>query len=341
MFSKISAAVTALAVVMSLCSCSNADYTSDGGEITTAEITSFTTTAASSESINSEETEALIAAETQNTIIDREGNEITIPDEINTIVSTAPSVTEILCGLGLGSKIAAADTYSADVEGIDKSVCTLDMEKLDAEAIIALSPDAVIINGISDNGVNDGITSLKNAGINVVFIPTSTSLAGIKLDIEFLAAYTGEADKGKEMTDEIDKAIADISAKAAGITEKKKVYFEVSAAPYLYSCGKGTFADEIINLCGGENIYASQDGWLSNSDESVIEGNPDVIITSVMYDGYDYKEILAREGWDVIPAVKNNEVYQVDSNAVSRPSQNIVKGMYEIARAVYPDVYAE
>ena len=56
-----------------------------------------------------------------------------------------------------------------------------------------------------------------------------------------------------------------------------------------------------------------------------------------MYDGYDYNEILSRAGWDVINAVKNSRIVSVDSNATSRGSQNIVKGIEEISKAIVPD----
>ena len=335
---KLISLVIASIMAITLASCSNSHYTSDGGEITTALITS--TTPAETISGTAEVTESL-PTEITSSILDREGNEIQIPAAINTIISTAPSVTEILVGLGIGNKIMSADVYSADVAGIDSAICTLDFYNLNIEELIALNPDVIIINGISMTGDSDPYQSLKEAGINVIYIPTSTSISSIKLDIEFLAAYTGTEAKGAELNADINIAVTDIAEKASKITEKKKVYFEIGAAPYLYTCGKDTFLDEVIKLIGAENIYENENGWISNSDESVITANPDVIITNVAYDGYDFNEIKARAGWAEINAVKNGAVYQVDANSTSRGSQNIVRGLYEIAKAVYPDIYAE
>lgn len=41
------------------------------------------------------------------TMTDREGNSFKLPQKINTIISTAPSNTEILVGLGLSDKLAS------------------------------------------------------------------------------------------------------------------------------------------------------------------------------------------------------------------------------------------
>ena len=64
---------------------------------------------------------------------DREGNEFTLPENIKTIVSTAPSNTEVLVGLGLADKLVAIDKYSSDVEGINSDLPQIDFRNPDAE----------------------------------------------------------------------------------------------------------------------------------------------------------------------------------------------------------------
>ena len=52
------------------------------------------------------------------TMKDREGNEFNVPKQVNTIISTAPSNTEVLVALGLADKLVAVDKYSVDVDSI-------------------------------------------------------------------------------------------------------------------------------------------------------------------------------------------------------------------------------
>lgn len=170
----------------------------------------------------------------------------------------------------------------------------------------------------------------------MVYVPTAASIQGIKDNITAIANEVGASDKAAELNTSIDEAIENAKKRAEG-KEPVSVYFEIGAAPWLYTFGNGTFLDEIITVCGGKNIYSAEQGWISNTEETVIAANPDVIITNVMYDGYDYNEILSRPGWDVISAVKNSKVYSVDANATSRGSQNIVKGIEEISKAIVPD----
>lgn len=345
---KLAYLLVLLTICISAVSCENSQDTqnsvSDNSEKTSAndsEINSENTDPETSE----KDSEPENTTETENTenngkvVKDREGGEIRLLNEIDTVVSGAPSVTEILSGLGVADRIIAADQYSIDVEGIDPSICTLDFYNFSAEELIAMAPDAVIINGISMTGEDDIYAELKEAGITVLYVPSSESIASVKDDITFLAECMDVEEKGMELNAEIDACVSEISEKASSISEKKTVYFEVSAAPYMYSCGSNTFINDMLELIGAENIYASENGWLSNSEESVIAADPDIIITSVKYDGYDYNEICERPGWQALSAVKNGNVFQVEPNPVSRPSQNVVNGIKLLAELIYPEIY--
>ena len=271
---------------------------------------------------------------------DREGNEVTMPNKIERKVSTAPANTEILVGLGLSDKLVAIDTYSSDVEGITDDVEKIDFLNPDAEAIIGLEPDLIIASGHNKSGSSDDPFKLvKEAGISVVYIPSSESIQGIYDDIMFIADITNTKEKGQEIVDNMKSQIDEISQKAKNVKEKKKVYFEIGPAPNLYSFGNSTFLNEMIELVGAENIFKDENSWLAPTEESIIERNPDVILTNVDYIDNPIQEIKSRPGWENINAVKNNQVYLIDKNSSSRPSSHIIKALNEMAKAIYPDVY--
>ena len=267
----------------------------------------------------------------QKTITDREGNEVKVPNKIEKIISTAPSNTEILAGLGLADKIIAADTYSEGIEGLSKDTELMDFQTPDAEKIIELNPDIIIASGYNQVGSSeDPYKSVSDAGIPVVYIPSSNSIDGIYKDIAFIAELVGAKDKGDEMIASMKKEVDSIKEIGSKIKDKKKVYFEIGPAPTLYSVGKDTFINEMIQTIGAENIFANQDAWISPIEESVIDANPDVILTNVNYVENPTKEIMSRDGWDNITAVKEKAVYSIDANSSSRPTQNIIKALKEL-----------
>ena len=272
-----------------------------------------------------------------NTITDRYGKEVAIPTKIEKIVSTAVSNTEILSALGVADKIVCTNTLSEGIEGLNKDTVLMDFYTgPDTEAIIGLEPDIVIAYGYNSE---DPYKALKDMGIPVVYIPSSETIESIYEDIRFIAQLVGKEEKGEEIITSMKNDIDEISAIGKTITDKKTVYFETGPAPTLYSVGNNTFINEMIDIIGAENIFKDQAGWISPSEESVIDANPDVILTNVDYTGDPTEEIKSRDGWEHVTAVKNNEVYYIDANATSRPTQNIIKALKEMAKAVYPDLY--
>lgn len=280
------------------------------------------------------------SSQTDRMVTDREGTEVNIPTKIEKIISTAPSNTEVLMALGLGDKLVAIDKYSTDIEGINTELPQIDFLNPDAETIIGLEPDIVIASGHNKTGsVEDPFKAISEAGIPVVYIPSSDSIDGIYKDIEFIADVVNERSKGKEIVDDMKAQVEEIKAIGDTITDKKSVYFEISPAPYLSSFGKSTFLNEMIEIIGAENIFENEEGWVSPTAEAIIDANPDVIITNAGYMENPTEEIKSRDAWENINAIKNNEVYLVDQNASSRPSQNVIKALEQMAKAVYPEHY--
>lgn len=279
------------------------------------------------------------------TMKDREGNEFNLPKEVNTIISTAPSNTEVLVALGLADKLVAVDKYSADVEGVSEDIPKIDFRNPDAEAIIALNPDIVIASGHNKAGDEDPFALIKEAGIPVAYIPSSYSIDGIYGDIEFIASLTGTEKEGKDLINSMKEEVEAIKAIGDTITDKKSVYFEIGAGSGLYTFGNETFLNEMIETIGAINIFGDENSWITVTPEAVIDANPDVILANSPGTNEAgltaVEDIVSREGWDTITAIQNGDVYQIDKNSSSRGSQNIIKALKEMAKAVYPDEYKD
>lgn len=273
--------------------------------------------------------------------MDRAGAPITLPAKVERIVSMAPSTTEILIDLGVADKIIAADTNTQKDGLLKQNIPYFDMMKPDAEKLIALKPDVVFISGMSNAKGNTPFSPLIDAGICVVNIPSSSSIEAIYLDIAYIAAVVKQEGNGAKIIANMKKEIEAVRKKGASIAQDKKktVYFEIGAAPYMYSLGTGTFINEMIEIIGAQNILADQKSWVSVSDEMVLAKDPDVILTNVNYIPNPIDEIMARAGWASLKAVKGKKVFGIDTNSSSRPNHNIIKALKEMAKAVYPEIY--
>ena len=261
-------------------------------------------------------------------------------NSFNRIISAAPSNTEIITGLGQGDLIIAIDQYSSGISGLQPGLPEIDFFYPDTEAVIALAPDIIFVNEINSYGVADNpFKLLGDLGIRVVEVRTSTSIEGIFTDIIFIAETLGIREKGEILAASIRDEISSIRTAGEKLTKKKSVYFEVSAMPTMVSFGYGTYLNEMIEIAGGVNIFADQNGWFSPSAEEIINRNPDIIFTLLDHGVDPVSEILNRGVFEGVAAIREKQVFMIDADSAARPSQNIIKALREMAQVINPEYY--
>jgi iron complex transport system substrate-binding protein len=357
MYKRLTASIIAVFLMFLAGGCDNEHYTEYGGEITSmnaSEMSSVKESQAVSAALartraeNEKEDDEDIKTETSYRIADRMGNMVEVPEYADTIVSLSPATTEILVGLGLAEKIIAADVFSSDVEGVNTDVCNLDMIHPDIQAIAALAPDIIIIGELS--GGLETAAEFDNMGLYTAFIPTPKNIEGIKMDIEFLAGLTGTVPAGMKLISQMNTDLAYISDRLPVFTDDRpslpKVYLEINEYPDVWVAGDNTFISAAIEYAGGVTYFAGTNGYLSMTDADILGADgvpiqPDIILSAVRYEGYDVSEIESRAGWDAINAVREGNIHAIDPNTILRPSQNITAGVMEIAKILYPEVFAE
>lgn len=271
---------------------------------------------------------------------DPSGAEVNIPDEIGSVVVLAPSIAETLVALGCGDLIVGYDAQSVGLAGLPEGVPTFDMMQPDMEQLAALKPDVLFVSNMTLYDQSNPYQQLIDLGVCVLCVPTANSIAAIQEDIAFIAAAMGKTAEGDTLIADMQAELDRIAAIGATVTEKKSVYFEIGAAPNLYSFGTGVFLNEMIELIGAENVLADQEGWLAVEAETIVAADPDVILTNVNYIDDPVAEILGRSGWEGMSAVKDQQVFYIDNMASSLSNHNIVKALDQMAKAVYPDLFA-
>ncbi|MRX73829.1 ABC transporter substrate-binding protein [Bacillus lacus] len=270
------------------------------------------------------------------TVKDDRGLDITFEAVPEKIVSLQPSNTEILFALGAGEKIVGVTEYDNYPEEAKEIERISDSMTADTEAILALKPDAVIAYTTGDDA---GVQQLEAAGLNVFVIQSAQTFDDVYGDIEQIAAVLGEKENGEKLISDIQSQISDVQEKVAEVSEKEKTYFEISPSPDIYTAGSETFQQEILENAGVENIFADQTGWVKLSEEEIVKRNPDTILTTVNYVENPTEEIKSRGSWDALDAVKNDKVFFLDSDVMSRPGPRIGEAVELAASAVYPELF--
>ncbi|MCL1950483.1 MAG: ABC transporter substrate-binding protein [Turicibacter sp.] len=288
---------------------------------------------------NAPTTEVVQSGRNTISMVDPLGNNIEVLENAETIVSLAPAITQVLIDLGAADRIVVVDTWTAgQMDGFDQ-LPQLDMMAPDMETLLALAPELVLAGEVSFGMDGDIFQPLMDAGIAVAQIPTSNSIQAIKEDVQFIADVVGLHDEGAMLLDDMQSAIDEITSLTQDVEEPKRVLFEISPLPDIFSFGTGTFLNEMLELAGAVNVFSDQQGWLPVTEEAAVAANPDVILTNVDFLEDPVSEILGRSGWTHVAAIENGAVHYVDNGYTSLPNHRIVNGLREMAKAIHPETF--
>lgn len=271
------------------------------------------------------------------TVTDMTGREITLDAPATRIVALTASDCEILYALGAGDTLVGRGEYCDYPEDVQDVPSVQSGYETNIEEIIALEPQVVLMATMAQT--TEQVEALEAAGVRVV-VSDAQDIAGVYTAIELIGAVTGKNEEAAALVAGMKDSFAAIAAEAKG-DGSKTVYFEVSPLEYgLWTAGKGTFMDELAQMVGLKNAFEDVEGWAAISEEQVLERDPDYIVTISMYYGEGptpVEEIMGREGWQELKAVKNGAVFNADSNEISRPGPRLV----DAAQALYDFVYGE
>ena len=268
-------------------------------------------------------------------VSDSRGDEVSFDKVPQKIISLLPANTEIVYALGMGEKLIAVSEYCKYPDDTKTKKKLASGMQINVEAIIGLDPDVVLFGRMSQ--ADEHLAQLEQAGIKVI-VTEANSIAETYTVINMLGEVFQAGDKAKQITDKMKSDFDDIKEQVKN-KPANKVYIEISpVANGPWTGGKDTFQNELLNLVGAENVFGDISGWQEVAEEQVISRNPDYILTTDVYSNPDpIAEIMGRQGWANISAIKNKKVFVTDSDKLSTPGPRLVDAAKELAEILYTD----
>jgi iron complex transport system substrate-binding protein len=271
------------------------------------------------------------------TVVDDYGRTVTLASTPKRIISVAPSPTEILFAVGAGDQIVGLDEYSdypAETEGITH----IGNYTLNEEKIVALQPDLIVS---SDLVPRSQLESLKAQGIPYVLFADRT-LEDVFKTIRLAGVITGHIDEADLVATALSERVDAVKNKTLALgMSKPKVYVEYDDYMGYWTYGPGSFGDDLIELAGGENIaHNTSSEYPSVQSEFVIAQNPGIIVyTTGPWSTLNKDTYVNRPGWNNIDAVKNDQIFGMDANLISRYGPRIVDCLEQLAEIVHPELF--
>jgi len=255
--------------------------------------------------------------------------------EYKRIISLIPSNTEILYELGLGDKVvgvSTVDDYPKDVK--DKK--QFDAFKLDTEALMKAKPDLILAHESNKSTQEKDLKKLTDAGVKVVYIDDANSINEMYQTFKQVGKVTGKEKEANKLVDKVKNDIEKVKKDIPEDKQGKQVFMEISSQPDIYTSGKNTFYDDMLTSIKAKNVFHDEEGWIKTDKESILKRNPDVMITTSGQSEEEYKKLNNnRDGFDQVNAVKNDSVYALNADKISRPGPRLAEVLEELADKIY------
>lgn len=253
-------------------------------------------------------------------VVDDTGYTVTLAGPAQRIISLAPSMTELLFAAGAGEKVVGVSEYSDyPLEAASLPIVGR-YNLLNTEAILALQPDLII--AWKSGNPKAAVERLRALGLTV-YIAEPTTVLSIAAHVEKFAQLAGTQAVGGPRARDFREKLESLRIQYADKTPIS-VFYQVWNSP-LISVGGNELINDIIQLCGGRNIFSDLALAPKVSVEAVIQRNPQVIIAS----GMDTSRPVWLDDWLVWPqltAVKQQNLFFIPPDFVQRHSLRVIQG---------------
>jgi iron complex transport system substrate-binding protein len=276
-------------------------------------------------------------------IMDDNGRKIHVAQPFTRIISLYGAHTENLFHLGLETEIIGVsvnDRFPPQVQNKNRFSFHDDAEKF-----VAARPDLVLIRPMIDNGYPALIRQLERYHITVVSLQPA-DVTGMFEYWRKLGKLTGRVRAADLMVTDFQKKTGWIQAYLPPVQDRKKVYFEAIHSR-MKTFTHGSMAIYALESAGGINVAAdapaSRNTNIANYSKEKILAKAHEIDVFLAQKGImnpvSIDQIFNEPGFHVLKAVKDNHVYLIDENIVSRPVPRLFEGIMTIGKLLYPDIF--
>ncbi len=291
------------------------------------------------------------------------------------IVSLLPSLTEIVCALGLEEHLVGRShecdfpasvqrlpactepklDASAPSRAIDDRVKALvrdglSVYRVDAERLRALAPDVVLtqdqcaVCAASLPDVEQALAAWTGGAPRVLSVSPS-SLADVWGDVQRVAEAADAPDRGRALVQQLTERVSELGERAGKAAAAGGARPRVACIEWLDPLmGAGHWMPELVALAGGRMLLGAAGApspWITW--EALVEADPDALLVTPC--GFDLPRTRAelpaltrREGFAELRAARAGRVYLADGNAYfNRPGPRLVESLEILVECLHPD----
>lgn len=193
------------------------------------------------------------------------------------IITIGGDITETVYALGAGQQIVATDTTSHFPRAAQDLPRVGYLRGLSAEGLLSMRPDLLIISGAA--GPEATLQLIRRSGVSLLEFASEYDPSIIHHKIDRIAQALQRTDAARALHRQVNADLEQLRATRMQLAEQRSVLFFATlrdGAPR--AAGRDTAAQGLIDLLGGENVFAQQSGYKSLSLEAAVQADPDWIL---------------------------------------------------------------
>jgi iron complex transport system substrate-binding protein len=243
------------------------------------------------------------------------------------VVTLAPHLAEIVFAVGAGDSLVGVSAYTDYPDAAASLPLIGDAFIVDQEQLTMLRPGLLLAweSGTPAHIVDE----LRGRGFNIETIRTR-GLADIALALEQVGAVTGHASEGAEAAAAFRDGLAALADRHAGAAPIR-VFYQISSRP-LYTVNGNHFVSELIELCGGMNIFDDlNDIAPLVSVEAVLARDPEVMLAA----GDGGENVFVNwQRWAAMPANQYGNYFFLNAAEIGRATPRLLNAGETLCRAL-------
>jgi len=260
------------------------------------------------------------------------------------IISMSPNLTQIIYALGAEDRLVGVDEYSIYPAGAAELPRIGNYLDPDLEALVVARADIVLVVD------TDELMAQMLSGLGLEYENFGNdTIEDILASIERLGELTGREDRASELIENFDETRREIETALDGVPDIRVALVvgrNIGRLQDIYVSGGGNFLGELLEIAGGENVFASEIlAWPQVGVEAIVGADPDVIIDSTLSKGASDGEFDAlRDDWNDLPslhAVQNDRIIVPREGWFQIPGAYLDSTLRLIVHWLHPEIFPE
>lgn len=208
------------------------------------------------------------------------------------------------------------------------------LRQADAEAILALHPDLVIVASFTRG---DTLAALRHADVATLELKSFLTIEDVMANIRLIGQLVGCPERAEQMIAEMTARLQRVERVLQASDQRPQAaLFSLDG----YSAGARTLFDDVLRRAGGRNAPAEHGelGFAKLDPERWIVLNPDWLVIAGSKPRVIRRQLLGHRRYRMLAAVKNDRLIIVPNRYLSSVSHHVIEAVERIARGLHPEL---